>query len=170
MTEAPSMIGAGHSADEAAAVEAVMRDAGFESPCEPAIRSQGEGVAVIVIQAAVPIFLEPFLRPVAEGAADRLKEFFRELHERTRWGRETRQQQLYIRPDAVSAEEWEVSGRRGRLPGWRHEDPQEPEWGMTSLMPDEAWEALADLDPGTLEAGGSYWWNDQERRWKRSEE
>jgi hypothetical protein len=36
------------------------------------------------------------------------------------------------------------------------EDPQEPELVMTSLMPDEAWEALVDLDPETLEAGGSY--------------
>jgi hypothetical protein len=170
MTEITSMTGAGHSVEEAGAVETVMRHAGLEGPFELAIRGQGEGVAVIVIQATVPIFLEPFLRPAAEGAAERLKEFFREIHERTRWGREARQRQLYIRPEAISAEEWEASGRRGRLPGWRPEDPQEPELVMTSLMPDEAWEALVDLDPATLEAGGSYWWSEKERCWKRSGE
>jgi hypothetical protein len=170
MSEVVTMIGASHSAEEAAEVEQVMRRLGLAGPVELSIRGQGEGIAVIVIQAAVPIFLEPFLRPVADGAAERFKRFFWELHEGTRWGREARIRQIYVRPDAVTSEEWERSGRRGRLPGWRHEDPQQPELVMTSLMPDEAWEALAELDPDLLEAGGSYWWSDEERRWRRAGE
>lgn len=170
MSEVVTMIGAGHSAEEAGEVEQVMRRLGLAGPVELSIRGQGEGIAVIVIQAAVPIFLEPFLRPVADGAAERFKRFFWELHEGTRWGREARIRQIYVRPDAVTSEEWERSGRRGRLPGWRREDPQQPELVMTSLMPDEAWEALAELDPDLLEAGGSYWWSDEERRWRRAGE
>ncbi len=162
------MIGAGHSEDEAAEVEAVMRAVGLEGPCELAIRAQGEGIAVIVIQASVAIFLEPFLRPVADGAAERLKRFFYEIQEKTRWGREARLKQIYVYPDAVTNEEWENSGRRGRLPGWRQEEPEEPAIVMSSLMPDEAWEALAELDVDTLEPGCSYSWSEEERRWRPS--
>jgi hypothetical protein len=165
MSEVVTMIGAGHSEAEAAEVEAVMRDVGLAGPCELAVRGQGEGIAVIVVQASVAIFLEPFLRPVADGAAERLKRFFHEIHEKTRWGREARLTQIYVYPDAVTNEEWESSGRRGRLPGWRPEEPEEPAIVMSSLMPDEAWEALAELDVDMLEPGRSYSWSDEERRW-----
>jgi hypothetical protein len=165
-----TMIGADHSDDEAAEVEAAMRSVGLEGPCELAIRAQGEGVAVIVISTTLPIFLEPFLRPVADGAAERLRRFFWELHEKTRWGREARLRQIYIRPDAVTVEEWDRSEQKGRLPGWPNEDPDGPELVMSSLMPDEAWEALAELDVESLEQGGSYSWSNDERRWRRSGE
>jgi hypothetical protein len=164
------MIGAGHSDAEAAEIEEVMRDVGLAGPCELAIRAQGEGIAVIVISSTLPIFLEPFLRPVADGAAERLKRLFCELHEKTRWGREARIRQIYVRPDAVTVEEWERSGRRGRLPGWRHENPPEAELVLSSLMPDEAWEALAQLNVECLEPGGSYSWSAEDRRWRRSGE
>jgi len=116
----------------------------------------------------VAIFLEPFLRPVADGAAGRLKRFFYEVQGKTRWGREARLKQIYIRPDAVTSEEWESSGRRGRLPGWRQEEPDEPALVMSSLMPEEAWEALAELDIDMLEPGASYSWSNDERRWRPS--
>lgn len=170
MSEIVTMIGAGHSDGEAAEVEAAMRSVGLEGPCELAIRAQGEGIAVIVISTTLPIFLEPFLRPVADGAARRLRRFFWELHEKTRWGRDARLRQIYIRPDAVTVEEWERSERKGRLPGWRHENPEEPELVMSSLMPENAWEALAELDVESLEPGGSYSWSSEERRWRRSGE
>jgi hypothetical protein len=168
MSRAVTMIGAGHSPEEAADVEEVMRSVGLAGPCELAIRAQGEGIAVIVIQASVAIFLEPFLRPVADGAAERLKRFFYEVHERTRWGREARLKQIYLRPDAVTVEEWEGSGRRGRLPGWRHEELDEPALVMSSLMSDEAWEALAELDVDELEPGRSYYWSENESAWRPS--
>lgn len=91
------MIGGGLSNDEVDATRAVMRRAGFDGPCEPVLHSQGEGIAIVVIQVALPIFLQPFLQPVADGAAERLKSFFRDLHQQTRWGRESLQQQVYIR-------------------------------------------------------------------------
>jgi len=168
MRKVVTFIGGSHSKEEAAAVEEVMLRAGFEGPCEPVIRAQGEGIGIIVIQVSVGIFLQPFLQPIADGAADRLKRFFWELHEKTRWGREARLRQIYIRPDAVGDEEWERSGRRGRMPGWRKESPTEPEIVLSSLMPDEAWEALAKLDVDSLEGGGSYSWSDEDRCWRRS--
>jgi hypothetical protein len=168
MESVVTMIGAGHTEAEAADVEEVIRGVGLAGPCELAVRGQGEGVAVIVIQASVAIFLEPFLRPVADGAAERLKRFFYEVQEKTRWGREARLKQIYVYPDAVTNEEWESSGRHGRLPGWRHEEPDEPAIVMSSLMPDEAWEALFELDVDALEPGRSYSWSHEERRWRPS--
>lgn len=168
MSRVVTMIGAGHSEAEADEVEVVMRAAGLPGPCELAVRGQGEGIAVIVIQASVAIFLEPFLRPVADGAVERLKRFFHEIHERTRWGREAGLKQIYVYPDAVTTEEWENSDRQGRLPGWRPEEPEEPAIVMSSLMPDEAWEALAELDVDMLEAGRTYSWSEAERRWMPS--
>lgn len=168
MTAVVTMIGAGHSESEAAEVEAAMTEAGLAGPCERSIRAQGEGIAVIVIQASLAIFLEPFLRPVADGAATRLKRFFYDVQEKTRWGRQARLKQIYVYPDAVTNEEWEDSDRRGRLPGWRRESPEDPAIVMSSLMPDEAWEALAQLDVDALEPGASYSWSDEERRWRPS--
>lgn len=162
------MIGAGHSTEEAVEVTEVMRAAGFVGPCELALRAQGEGIGIIVIQATIPLFLQPFIKPVADGAAERLKQFFWELQRTTRWGRESRLQQLYIRPDAVSNAEWKQTGRHGRLPGWRQENPDEPELVMTSLMPGEAWDALVALDPDALEPGASYWWSDEHCEWRPS--
>lgn len=39
---------------------------------------------------------------------------------------------------------------------------------MSSLMPDEAWEALVDLDVNSLEPGANYYWSEEERRWRPS--
>lgn len=168
MQRVVTMIGGGLSQEEAEATRAVVRRAGFDGPCEPILHGQGEGIAVVVIQVALPIFLQPFLQPVADGAAERLKEFFRDLHRQTDWGRESLQQQVFIRPDAISHEEWVQSRGRGRMPGWREEDPTEPELVLTSLMPDEAWEALAELDVESLEGGRSYSWSDEHREWRPS--
>lgn len=116
MDSVVTMIGAGHSADEVTDVEEVMRNVGLPGRCELAIRAQGEGIAVIVVQASVAIFLEPFLRPVADDAAERLKRFFWEVHERTRCGKEARLRQMYVRPDAVTSEEWRAQVGRGGCP------------------------------------------------------
>lgn len=54
------------------------------------------------------------------------------------------------------------------MPGWRQESATEPEILLTSLMSDEAWEALAALDPYSLDGGRTYSWSDEHREWRPS--
>jgi hypothetical protein len=56
------------------------------------------------------------------------------------------------------------------MPGWRPENPTEAALTITSLLPDEAWQALAELDVDSLEPGRSYSWSEQDRAWRPSGE
>lgn len=116
---------------------------------------------------AVSTFLAPFLAPFAQDAHDRLKKFFKDMRDAHN-DELAHLRQTYIRPDAVSADEWERTKPHGRMPGWRTEGAIEKELILTDRMPDEAWEALLKLDFSDLPAG-SYWWNSDERAWRRSE-
>ena len=161
-----TMIGAGATLEETEAVRSVMEREGLRGSCEAVLGAQGEGISVIVIQTAVSTFLAPFLTPLAQNAHDRLKEFFRDMHD-ARNDKQAHLRQTYVRPDVMTSEDWERAKPHGRMPGWRREGANEPELVLTDLMPDEAWAALLVLDFDNL-PGGSYSWSDQKRAWQRS--
>ncbi len=162
MDEVVTMIGAGATPEETEAVREVMVREGFSGPCEAVVGAQGEGFSIIVIQIAVPTLLAPFV----QDGYDRLKRFFVDMHD-ARNDRRAHRRQTYIRPDAVTREEWEQTKPYGRMPGWRTEGATETELVLTDRISDEAWKTLLELDFETLPAG-SYWWNPEARAWERS--
>lgn len=159
-----TMIGAGATTDQVEAVDAVMRRAGLVGPCEAVVGGQGEGIAVIIIQTSVSTFLSVFLQPTAEGARERLKQFFRDIHA-ARNDREAYLRQVYVRPETVTPEEWAATRPQGRPTGFPKERLTEPEITLSDLMSDEGWDALLDIDFETL-APGSYGWNDCAKEWQ----
>lgn len=167
MSKATTMIGGGASQEEAEAVRLVMQRAGFEGPCEAVLGSQGEGISVIVIETTISTFLSAFLAPFAADAQKRLKKFFKDQHD-ARNDTSAHLRQTYIRPDIVSSEEWEQNKPQGRMVGWTREGSDQPELTLDSLMPDEAWDALLELDVESLESG-TYSWNSHQRAWCRSD-
>ena len=166
VVEVRTIIGVKASGAQARAVEDVLRRNGFSGSCEPDVGAQGEGVSLIVVQTSVSTFLSVFLTPVAEGATDRLKRFFSEMHD-ARDDTDAHLRQIYIRPDAVTPEDWERTRPHGRLPGWPKARPTEPSITLSDSMSDEAWAAVFDVDFDSLEPG-SYSWSEGEKAWRRN--
>ncbi len=147
-------------------VQGVLARAGFKDcDCTSDLRAQGEGIGMILLQIPLDVFLTTLLQPIATGARDRLLRLFQDLR-RARDEDLATHGQLYIRPGAVSEEEWEARNRQGPMPGFRKEGDRQPEIMIDSLHLDEAAiDALFGVDFSEVE-GLSFQWDAERGEWR----
>lgn len=124
------------------AVESVMARNGFPRPCFADLRSQGEGLWFVLIGVAPAAFRKSFAEAAGEDA------WRAPLHPRRR----------------LAQKRWENSGRKVLLPGLPEPGDNPPQIMIDSILPDEAWEALFDIDYEAL-GGVSFEWSRERRAW-----
>jgi hypothetical protein len=120
---------------------------------------------MVLLQVPLDVFLTTLLQPAATGAQERLIRLFQDLR-RARDEDPASHGQLYIRPGAVSEEEWEARDRQGPMPGFRKEGDRQPEAMFDSLNLEEAAvDALFEVDFAQV-AGLSFRWDAELGEWR----
>jgi hypothetical protein len=127
------------SVAEVEAVEAVLRKAGFSEPVSPSVgrRSLGDLPFVIYVSAPVMAFLSAFMGAAGKDAYDSLKHFVRDVRAARR-----------DRPGSIVIEDRESREDSTVLV-------------LSADLPDEAFEALADLDFEALKGAYLVWDRDR---------
>lgn len=138
------MINGGATVDQVAAVGRVIRTAGFEGECAAELAAQGGGIWAVMLDIGPKTFFGGLVGAAGVDAWRRLKALMVELREAF-GAPEGSHLQLYLRPDAVTKEEWEASGRRLGPPGFHRSNEHHPEELLVdSLMSDEELKAMVD--------------------------
>jgi hypothetical protein len=144
MVQARTMINAGATVDQVAAVGRVIRNAGFEGECVAELGAQGGGIWAVMLDIGPKTFFGGLVGAAGVDAWKRLKVLMAELREAF-GAREGSHIQLYLRPDAVTKAEWESSDRKIGPPGFHRSNEHHPdELLVDSLMSDEELKAMVD--------------------------
>ena len=142
MGEIRTMILGGPKGEECVTrVRAVVSQAGFDGPCTAELYAQGEGIWIVLITIPPTAFLAGISAEAGKDAWKWLKQFMEELREALREKRGSHGR-LYLRPEAVTAEEWERSKPHGPLPGWHKPGGDGDQLTIDTLMSDEELQAL----------------------------
>lgn len=102
---------------------------------------------MVVITIPATAFLAQFSAEAGRDAWRLVKRFLGELrkaHEEP----ERSHGRVYLRPNAVTREEWEKSRPHGRMPGWPGSSEDEDQLTIDTLMTDEEFKALFKRDAG----------------------
>jgi hypothetical protein len=117
MVQARTMINAGATVDQVAAVGRVIRKAGFEGECVAELAAQGGGISAVMLDIGPKTFFGGLVGAAGVDAWKRLKALMVELREAF-GAPEGPHLQLYLRPDAVTKAEWEESNHELGPPGF----------------------------------------------------
>lgn len=145
------------------AVEEVMARNGFEGPCFADLHNQGGGLWFLLIGVAPAMFLKSLAEAAGEDAWRGIKTLYNELR-KALGEEEDSHGQLYVREGGETKAEWEASGRQALLPGLPPPGVHPPQIVIDSTLPDEALEALFEIDFNELE-GHSFDWDRGRREW-----
>lgn len=145
------------------AIEDVMARNGFAGPCFAHLHAQGEGIWIVLIGLPPAAFLQALAAEAGKDAWKAVKRIFGELRYALDEGEDSHGQ-IYIREGGLTRDEWEASGRKALLPGLPEPGEHPPQIVIDSILPDEAIEALFEIDYDEL-WHSSFDWDQEKREW-----
>ncbi len=144
-------------------VEQVMARNRLAGPCLADLHMQGGGIWFLLIGVAPTFFLKSFAEAAGQDAWLAVKKLYAEL--RDALGEpENSHGQLYVREGGETKAEWEASNGKALLPGLPPQGEHPPQIVIDSTLPDEALEALFEIDFSQLESQ-SFEWDRTNRQW-----
>lgn len=152
------MVDTAASAAEVEAISAALSDVGIDNRTEASARMQGDGPWMILLVMLAAPFLSGFTGEAGKDGWKALKRLVANLHEARgceRWG------QLVIRPGVIDEAQAQAEGK---LLGFPIPGNPNVELTIATGIPDEAYQALCDLDLGAFD-GGTLHWNEQAGEW-----
>jgi len=157
------ILGGAENEARVSAVEEVMARHRLAGPCFADLHSQGGGLWFLLIGVTPAFFLKSFAEAAGEDAWKQVKSLYEDLrealgHERNSHG------QLYIREGGETKAQWEASDRKALLPGLPPQGEHPPQIVIDSTLPDEALQALFEIDFTQLEHN-SFSWDRTRREW-----
>jgi hypothetical protein len=165
MTQIHALMDVGASANEVAAVRAVLHEEGFDVHVEAIVPPQGEGAYWLVLIAIPPAaFLQAFFSEAGKDAWKRLKRLLEDLKV-ARGGGAAGSGQIILRRHRPIPDDIEPDQRVAVLMGWIGPRDTETELILSPDMPDEALRTLFELELNK-HRGGYIFWDDARREWR----